>query len=75
MEVYSGAMARTNIDIDDALVTAVMTRYRLESKRGAVDFALRNLIAEPLTTDEILAMRGSGIEFDNDDVERGWTTE
>ena len=66
-------MARTNIDIDEALVTEVMSRYRLESKRSAVDFALRSLVAQPLSRDEILAMRGSGIEFDNDEVESGWT--
>jgi len=66
-------MARTNIDIDETLVTEVMSRYRLESKRSAVDFALRSLVAQPLSRDEILAMRGSGIEFDNDEVESGWT--
>ena len=71
-QVYSCVMARTNIDIDDELVAQVMQRYHLESKRGAVDFALRNLVLEPLTRDELLAMRGSGIEFDNDEVERGW---
>jgi len=65
-------MARTNIDIDDALIAQVMTRYQLESKRSAVDFALHSLIAEPLSRDEILAMRGSGIEFDNNEVESGW---
>lgn len=68
-------MARTNIDIDEALVTEVMRRYRLESKRGAVDFALRSLIAQPLSRAEVLSMRGTGIEFDNDEVERGWTSE
>ncbi|GAA1466374.1 type II toxin-antitoxin system VapB family antitoxin [Microbacterium thalassium] len=66
-------MGRTNIDIDEELVAEVMGRYRLESKRSAVDFALRNLIAQPLSMDEILAMRGTGIEFDNDEVEGGWT--
>ncbi|WP_345544557.1 type II toxin-antitoxin system VapB family antitoxin [Microbacterium jejuense] len=66
-------MARTNIDLDEALVAEVMKRYRLESKRGAVDFALRSLITEPMSRDEILAMRGSGIEFENDEVERGWS--
>ncbi len=65
-------MSRTNIDIDDALITQVMERYRLESKRSAVDFALRSLVVEPMGRDEILAMRGSGIEFDNDEVENGW---
>lgn len=66
-------MARTNIEIDEALVLEVMGRYRLESKRSAVDFALRNLIALPLTRDEILAMRGTGIEFENEEIENGWS--
>ncbi|MFT4137343.1 type II toxin-antitoxin system VapB family antitoxin [Microbacterium sp.] len=65
-------MARTNVDIDERLIAEVMGRYRLESKRSAVDFALRSLIAQPMTRSEILAMRGSGIEFDNDEVEGEW---
>ena len=66
-------MTRTNIEIDEALVLEVMGRYRLESKRSAVDFALRNLVALPLTRDEILAMRGTGIEIENEELENGWT--
>lgn len=66
-------MTRTNIDLDDELVAAVMARYRLESKRSAVDFALRQLVREPLPVEEILAMRGSGIEVENDEIEGDWT--
>lgn len=66
-------MTRTNIDLDDDLVAAVMARYRLESKRSAVDFALRQLVREPLPVEEILAMRGSGIEVENDEIEGDWT--
>ena len=66
-------MVRTNIDLDDELVAAVMERYRLGSKRAAVDFALRQLIREPLSRDEILAMRGSGFEVDNNELDNGWT--
>ena len=62
-------MARTNIDIDERLIAEVMGRYHFETKRSAVDFALRSLIVEPMSTDEVLAMRGTGIEFDNDEVE------
>lgn len=67
-------MARTNIDLDDDLVTTVMDRYRLESKRSAVEFALRQLVTAPLTREQILAMRGSGIEVDNDELEGAWVT-
>lgn len=65
-------MGRTNIDLDEELVTTVMTRYRLESKRSAVEFALRQLVTKPLGRDEILAMRGSGFELSNDEIEGEW---
>lgn len=65
-------MTRTNIDLDDDLVTTVMSRYRLGSKRSAVDFALRQLIVEPMTREQVLAMRGSGIEVTNDEIEGAW---
>lgn len=67
------SMARTNLDIDEALVRTVMERYRLESKRSAVDFALRQLIAEPMARDEVLAMQGSGFELTNEEIEGDWT--
>lgn len=53
-------MARTNIDLDDEAVEAVMRRYHLGTKREAVNFALRQLAAEPMPLDEALALRGSG---------------
>nr|WP_306254351.1 type II toxin-antitoxin system VapB family antitoxin [Ornithinimicrobium cryptoxanthini] len=75
MKVHDGVVTRTNIDLDDELVAAVMARYRLESKRSAVDFALRQLVREPLSLEEILAMRGSGIEVDNEEIEGDWTAD
>ena len=66
-------MTRTNIDLDDDLVAEVMKRYRLDSKRSAVEYALRSLVGAPMTRDEALAMRGTGIELTNDDIEDGWT--
>ena len=59
-------MARTNIDIDDRACAEVMRRYRLPTKRAAVNFALRTLAAEPLSVDEARALRGSGWEGDVD---------
>jgi len=41
-------MGRTNIEIDDGLVTEAMRRYGLRSKRAAVDFALRRLVARAI---------------------------
>lgn len=55
--VYVG---RTNIDIDDELLSRVMERYRLSTKREAVDFALRRLAVEPMSREEALAMEGTG---------------
>jgi Arc/MetJ family transcription regulator len=59
-------MTRTNIDIDDALVERVMRRYRLSSKRAAVDLALRRLVGDPMTREEVLAMQGTGWSGDLD---------
>ena len=65
--VYVG---RTNIDIDDELVSKVMRRYGLTSKRAAVDLALRRLAGQPLSRDEALALEGSGWDADLDDIRR-----
>ncbi len=65
--VYVG---RTNIDIDDELVSKVMRRYGLTSKRAAVDLALRRLAGDPLSRDEALALEGSGWDAELDDIRR-----
>jgi Arc/MetJ family transcription regulator len=65
-------MGRTNIELDDRLVGRVMERYRLPSKRAAVDFALRRLDFEALSRDEALAMRGSGWEGDLEQMRSGY---
>ena len=61
-EVYDWCMprVRTNIEIDDESVRAVMSRYRLRTKTEAVDLALRHLAGQPMSRDEALAMRGAG---------------
>ncbi|MXZ29978.1 MAG: type II toxin-antitoxin system VapB family antitoxin [Acidimicrobiia bacterium] len=61
-------MSRTNVDIDDEACAAVMRQYRLETKREAINLALRRLAAEPLDLDEARAMRGSGWHGDLDDL-------
>ena len=55
-------MSRTNIDIDDELIERVMRRYRLPTRKAAVDYALRVLAGNPMTRAEALAMEGSGWE-------------
>jgi Arc/MetJ family transcription regulator len=67
-------MARTNIDIDEKACRAVMRRYRLETKREAVNLALRMLAAEPLELDEARSLRGSGWEGDLDDLRSSRTS-
>ncbi len=62
-------MSRTNIEIDDELVAAVQRLYRLDSKRSAVDLALRRLVGEALSVEEALALQGSGFDYSNDEVE------
>jgi Arc/MetJ family transcription regulator len=66
--VYVGVMSRTNIEIDDELVATAQRMYRLDSKRKAVDLALRRLVGEPLSRDESLALQGSGFDFTNDEI-------
>jgi Arc/MetJ family transcription regulator len=63
-------VTRTNIDIDDDLVTRVMRRFGLPSKRAAVDLALRRLLGEPMSRDEILAMQGVGWSGDLEGIRR-----
>ena len=60
LEVYSVAVTRTNIEIDDLLIDRAMRLYRLRSKREAVDLALRKLVGEPMSREEALATEGSG---------------
>jgi len=72
-KVYDVCMARTNIDLDDAAVEAVMARYRLTSKRDAVNFALRTLAAEPMPLEQARRMRGSGWEGDLDELRESRT--
>ncbi|MFT4034325.1 MAG: type II toxin-antitoxin system VapB family antitoxin [Patulibacter sp.] len=57
-------MSRTNIELDDDAVAAVMRRYQLPTKREAVNFALRTVAAEQLALDEARALRGSGWDGD-----------
>lgn len=50
---------RTNIEIEDSYVQAIMDRYGVRTKTEAVDLALRHLAGQPMTREEALAMRGA----------------
>ena len=53
------ARVRTNIEIEDDYLRAVMDRYGVHTKTAAVDLALRHLAGQPMSRDEALAMRGA----------------
>ena len=59
--VYCWCMSRvrTNIEIEDTYVRAIMDRYGVRTKTEAVALALRHLAGQPMTRDEALAMRGA----------------
>jgi Arc/MetJ family transcription regulator len=61
-------MARTNIDIDDEACAAVMRRFRLDTKRDAVNLALRRVAAEPLPLEDARRLRGSGWDGDLEEM-------
>jgi Arc/MetJ family transcription regulator len=50
---------RTNIEIEDEYVQAIMDRYGVRTKTAAVDLALRHMAGQPMTREEALAMRGA----------------
>ncbi|WP_142050374.1 type II toxin-antitoxin system VapB family antitoxin [Pseudonocardia kunmingensis] len=61
-------MARTNIDIDDELVTEAMRKFGLETKEEAVDLALRRLVGPRLSPEFFESMRGIGWDGDLDEM-------
>jgi Arc/MetJ family transcription regulator len=65
-------MARTNVEVDEALIERVMRRYGLPTKRAAIDLALRRLDLEPMSREEALAMRGRGWEGDLEALREGY---
>ena len=59
--VYIRCMSRvrTNIEIEDTYLQAVMDRYGVRTKTEAVDLALRHLAGQPMSREDALAMRGA----------------
>jgi Arc/MetJ family transcription regulator len=72
--VYPLHIMRTNVEIDQQLVTRVMRRYGLRTKRAAIDLALRRLDIEPMTAEEALAMRGTGWSGDLGELREGYVS-
>lgn len=65
-KVYARCMTRINVEIDDQACAEVMRRYRLATKREAINLALRMLAAETASVDEVRSLRGIGWEGDLD---------
>ena len=73
-------MANINIDLDEAACAEIMRRYQLPTKAEAINLALRKLAnepspftpptAKPMSTEEILALRGIGWDGDLDAMRR-----
>ena len=72
--VYASLMSSTNKDIDDEACAAIMKRYRMAAKRGAVDFALRFPASEAFRLEEARGMRGSGWDGDLGEMRERRTT-
>src|SRR5919109_1307565 len=49
---------RTNIEIEDTYVQAIMDRFGIRTKTEAGDLALRHLAGQPMTPRQALPMRG-----------------
>lgn len=73
--VYDWCMAkvRTNIEVEDDDVRAIMDRYGVHTKTEAVNLALRHLAGQPMSRQEALGMRGAHAieEVDSDTSPRG----
>lgn len=63
-------MSRTNIDIDDEMVAEVMRRFALDSKKSAVELALKRLLDATDQVAAIEALFGLGWEGDLDEMRR-----
>ena len=58
--VYAKYTVRTKVEIDDSACAEVVRRYRLTTKREAINLALQTLTAEAIGFDETKQLRGSG---------------
>ena len=64
-------MSRTNIELDDELVAEVMSRFSLTTKRSAVEFALRRLLASQVDAAFIRSLQGIGWDGDLEEMRSG----
>lgn len=64
-------MSRTNIDLDDDLVTRAMASTGAPTKRAVVDLALRRLVGVELSPDFLASLKGIGWDGDLDEMRAG----
>lgn len=63
---------RTNIDIDDALLSEAMQITGMRSKKATVKAALIRLIEGHKNLQALYEITGTGWEGDLDEMRRGW---
>lgn len=64
-------MSIIRIDIDDEACAEVMRRHRFATISETVNFALRKIVHEKVSLEEVLAMRGMGWESDLEEMHGG----
>ena len=69
--MYPIHVSRTNVEIDEDLISRVMHRYGLRTKRAAIDLGLRRLDLEPMSREEALAVRGTGWDGELEEMRAG----
>jgi len=62
---------RTNIEIDDALLSEAMTAINLPTKRATVEAGLRLLVRVRKQTEALVALEGLGWDGDLDQIREG----
>ena len=67
--VYHWCMTRTNIEIDDELIDTVMKQNGLKTKKDAVEFALRKVVRQIPTIEEVRSLEGIGFPYTNEEIE------
>jgi len=66
---------RTNIDIDDELMAEAMEATGQKTKKGAVEMALREIVAEQRARKALKNLEGIGWDGDLEELKKGWEFE
>ncbi len=62
---------RTNIDIDDELMTATMKATGMKTKKAAVEEAMRRTVRQQELREALESLEGIGWEGDLDEMRQG----